>query len=115
MKIQNLDHDLLLLELKCLIAAMFRPDVLDPGAIADDLPLLDAGLCLDSLDALELAICVEEKFGIAIRGRAESQRVFASLGSLAGFLSAHAPARTAPSPVSADVQAPMILSAGWAL
>jgi|ERR1035438_569450 acyl carrier protein len=114
-KIHNPDHALLLLELKCLIAAMFRPDVLEPGAIADDLPLLEAGLCLDSIDALELAICVEEKFGIAIRGRSESQRVFASLGSLANFLSAHAPARIAPSPVSADVRMPLILSAGWAL
>lgn len=103
------------MRLKCLAAALFRPDIPNPGAIADDLPLIGGSLCRDSIDALELAICIEEEFGIAIRSECDSQGVFNSFASLASFLCAHAPAaRAARRPVPAGVQAPAVPSAGRA-
>jgi len=94
---------------------MYRPDILDPGAIADDVPLIDSSLCLDSLDALELAICVEEEFGVAIHTGTESGKAFASFASLAAFLCAHGPADAARPAIAVDFRLPRILPAGWAL
>ena len=94
MKKRRLDQNLLLSQLKYLIADMFRLDILEPDKIADDEPLMGGSFCVDSLDALELAICVEEEFGIAICGERESHRVFTSITNLADFI--HAGALTSP-------------------
>jgi acyl carrier protein len=93
------DQDLLLSQLKWLIAGMFRADMLEPDRMGDS-------LCLDSLDLLELAICIEEEFGVAILCAEESQSAFTSIASLADFVHAragqscstvtHAGGRTAP-------------------
>ncbi len=86
-----LDRDRLLSQLKDLIAGMFRPDIHDPGAMADDWPLSDFNLGGDSLDRLELALCVEEQFGIAICDADELRDALTSFATLAGFICAHAP------------------------
>jgi acyl carrier protein len=91
---RRLDHDLLLLHLRNLVARILRLDVLDPDSIAADEPLMGSRLCLDSLDELELAICVEEEFGIPICGGKESPRVLTSIASLADLICAGA--RTSP-------------------
>jgi len=93
-KKRRLDQNLLLSQLKYLIADMFRLDILEPDKIADDEPLMGGSFCVDSLDALELAICVEEEFGIAIRSGEESHSAFTSVASLAGFI--HARTQTGP-------------------
>jgi len=107
----SLERDVIL-QLKCLAAGLFRPDILNPGAIDDDLPLIGGSLCRDSVDALELAICIEEEFGIAIRSEGYSQGVFKNFASLADFLCAQAPARVARRSVPAEVQASTSRSAG---
>jgi acyl carrier protein len=83
--------------LKHLVAEMLGLDLLDPNTIANDEPLVGGSLGLDSLDVLELAICVEEEFGIAMCGGKESDRVFASIASLADFINTGA--RTSPAGV----------------
>ena len=87
-KNRRLDHNLLLSQLKHLIADLFRLDILEPDKISDDEPLFGNRLCLDSLDLLELALCVEEEFGITIRSGEESHNVFTNIASLAGFIRA---------------------------
>ena len=99
MKTRGHETDELTLQLKCLAAGLFRPDIANPGAIADNLPLFGGSLCLDSMDALELAICIEEEFGIAVHSSGEIQGPFASFASLAAFLSAHPPAGPARRPI----------------
>ena len=73
-------------QLKRLIVDLFRLDITEPEKIADHAPLIGGSLGLDSLDALELAICLEEKFGITIQTREESQSAFASIDSLASYI-----------------------------
>ena len=93
-KNRRLDLNLLLSQLKHLVADLFRLDILEPDKISDDEPLFGNRLCLDSLDLLELALCVEEEFGVAICGGKESPRVFTNIASLADFICAGA--RTIP-------------------
>jgi acyl carrier protein len=90
------DQNLLLSQLKWLIAGMFRPDILEPDKIVAAQPLIGDSLCLDSLDVLELAICIEEEFGVAIPSGEESHSAFTSIDSLADFIHAHAQTSFAP-------------------
>jgi len=92
----GLHHDQLPSQLKHIVAALFRLDLLEPDEIADDEPLIGGSLGLDSLDALELAICIEEEFGLTVQSREDSQRVFASIASLAGFIRAQATTKPVP-------------------
>jgi len=84
-----LDEDLLLSDLKHLVADLFRPDLLAPDEMADDEPLLGGSLCLDSTDVLELALCAEEEFGIALCN-GELLGGFITIASLADLIHARA-------------------------
>ena len=86
MKNRCLDRESLRSQLRQLVAALLRPDILEPDEIADDRLLSGASLCPDSLDALELALCVEEKFGIAIRSGDEARGAFTNIAHLADFI-----------------------------
>ena len=53
-------------------------------------PLFGDGLGLDSIDALEIAIALEERYGVKIgEDPEENQRLFASVESLAAFVTEH--------------------------
>lgn len=54
--------------------------------IADAAPLFGEGLGLDSLDALQLAMAIEERFGVTVPEGEEGRAVFASVNSIAEFL-----------------------------
>jgi acyl carrier protein len=63
------------------------------GDIETDAALFDTGLGLDSIDALEIAIALENSFGVAIEDDPEkNQEIFASVASLARFVSENRPA-----------------------
>ncbi len=94
---RDLHRDQLLLQLKRLVAEMFRLDILDPDKIGD-FEFLGSGLGLDSIDMLELAFCIEEKFGIAICGREKWGDAFTSVASLADFICAREQAIAGPEP-----------------
>lgn len=100
-------------QLKRLIVDLFRLDISEPEAIADDAPLIGGSLGLDSLDALELAICLEEKFGVTIQSREESLRAFASIASLTRYIVSRTQAVPfgPSSPVLPEL--PVGLALGW--
>ncbi|MEE8408596.1 MAG: phosphopantetheine-binding protein [Myxococcota bacterium] len=74
--------------LKQMIIDELRLDGTTPEGIADGAALFGDGLGLDSLDALQLAVAVEEHFGVRIGDEAEGKTAFASVDSLARFITA---------------------------
>ncbi len=61
--------------------------------IDTDGALFETGLGLDSIDALEIAIVLENNYGVHIEDDSEKNReIFASVASLARFVSENRPA-----------------------
>ncbi len=76
-------------ELKRLIVEALVLEDIAPEEIESEAPLFVEGLGLDSIDALELAMALEERFGVKIEDDPdENRRIFASVRSLAQFVSA---------------------------
>jgi len=76
-------------ELKKLIVEALVLEDIAPDEIETDAPLFVEGLGLDSIDALELAMALEERYGVKIEDDPdENRRIFASVKSLADFVSA---------------------------
>ena len=76
-------------ELKKLIVEALVLEDIAPEEIETDAPLFVEGLGLDSIDALELAMALEERYGVKIEDDPdENRRIFASVRSLADFVSA---------------------------
>jgi len=76
-------------ELKKLIVEALVLEDIAPEEIEADAPLFVEGLGLDSIDALELAMALEERYGVKIEDDPdENRRIFASVRSLADFVSA---------------------------
>ena len=75
------------LELKTLIIAAANLDDVEPNEIEDDQPLFVEGLGLDSIDALELSVALETNFGINISDSDTAKAAFASINTLAEFVS----------------------------
>ena len=76
-------------ELKKLIIEALVLEDIAPEEIETDAPLFVEGLGLDSIDALELAMALEERYGVKIEDDPdENRRIFASVKSLADFVSA---------------------------
>lgn len=72
------------LVVECLNLEGTRPEEIEPEA-----PLFGTGLGLDSIDALELAVAIASRYGVHIKAEdEETQRVFASLRALAGYVEA---------------------------
>ena len=73
--------------LKRLIVESLRLDGLTIDKIHDDTPLFGDELGLDSVDALELVVALEKEFGIKIKSYEVDKKIFASVDSLADFIS----------------------------
>ncbi|MBP5366114.1 MAG: acyl carrier protein [Bacteroidales bacterium] len=58
-----------------------------PADIDDAAPLFGDGLGLDSIDALELILILEREYGIHIENPAEARPIFASINTLAEYVS----------------------------
>ncbi len=82
-------------ELKKLIIDELALTELNAHDIDDDAPIFGEILGLDSLDALQLAVAIEERFGVRIDGEEEGEQAFASVASLAAFITERR-ARTTP-------------------
>jgi len=79
-------------ELKQLIIDTLMLEDVEAAEIETQAPLFIEGLGLDSIDALELAMALQERYGVEIHDDAEENReIFASVASLAAFVSASAP------------------------
>ncbi len=77
------------LELKTLIITAANLDDVEPSEIEDDQPLFVEGLGLDSIDALELSVALETNYGINISDSDTAKAAFASINTLAEFVSAN--------------------------
>ena len=60
-----------------------------PADIDAAAPLFGVGLGLDSIDALELVVMLEKHYGIKITDIEVGKKAFASVGTLAEFVSAN--------------------------
>ena len=80
----------LVAELKTLfIEGLHLEDVTAEEIIPDE-SLFGEGLGLDSIDALEIAVLLDRKYGVKITSEDDrNQEIFASLNSLAEFVSAN--------------------------
>jgi acyl carrier protein len=75
-------------ELKQLIIDTLMLEDIQAADIETDAPLFIEGLGLDSIDALELAMGLQERYGVEIHDDADENReIFASVRSLAEFVS----------------------------
>jgi acyl carrier protein len=83
-------RDLLLGQLRQILVDKFRLNAALAGGLTTDELLIGGRSGLDSLDALELGLQLEETFGLTIVSAGESNRAFASLGSLADHIRRHA-------------------------
>jgi acyl carrier protein len=89
--------DPLTARLKRLIIETLKLNDIRPEDIPDDEPLFDSSrLGLDSIDALEIVVALEKEFGVKIASSEESHQALTSLGSLAAFIRARAPAARIP-------------------
>ncbi|NOT10553.1 MAG: acyl carrier protein [Methylococcaceae bacterium] len=77
-------------ELKTLLIEELLLEDISPDDILPDDPLFGEGLGLDSIDALEIAVLLDRQYGIKITAEDNrNQAIFASLNSLAEFISAN--------------------------
>jgi acyl carrier protein len=75
-------------ELKKLIIDSLALEDVTPEEVDSEAALFVEGLGLDSIDALELAMALEERYGVKIvDDPEENQKIFASVRSLAEFVS----------------------------
>jgi acyl carrier protein len=83
----------LLQELRTKIVEILNlPDV-KPADIKTDAQLVGGELGLDSIDVLEMVIMIEKEYGVTIDNKELGAKVFATLGTLAAYISEKAPAR----------------------
>ena len=74
-------------ELKNILINDLKLQNIAPEDIHDNDPLFGDGLGLDSLDAVELVVLLKKKYGIQIKDMKEGQVAFASLNTLAEYIS----------------------------
>jgi acyl carrier protein len=80
-------------EIKRLIIEALMLEDTSVEDIETEAALFDSGLGLDSIDALEIAIALENSYGVTVEDDPEkNQQIFASVASLARFVSENRPA-----------------------
>ncbi|MEI6766137.1 MAG: phosphopantetheine-binding protein [Bacteroidota bacterium] len=62
---------------------------LKPEDIDADAALFGDGLGLDSIDALEIIVLLEKNYGIKIEDPKEGKKIFASIRTLAEYITEH--------------------------
>ena len=72
-------------QVKAMLVNALRLKV-DPGEIANDMPLFGEGLGLDSVDALEIVIVLEKEFGARIPDAGTGSKVLLSVDSMVKFI-----------------------------
>jgi len=70
---------------KMIVEELKIPDI-QADEIGDDEPLFGEGLGLDSLDAVELVVLIQKDFGVQIEDMEEGKKAFASINSLAQYI-----------------------------
>ena len=77
-------------ELKLQIISSLNLEEMTPDDINATEPLFgDEGLGLDSIDALEIIVMLEKNYGIRLANAAEGKQIFASVESIAKYVSEH--------------------------
>lgn len=82
-------NDDLIEKVKQMIIDSLRIEGMSPDEIQTDAPLFGEGLGLDSIDALQLVVAMEKDFGVNVPDAATGSTVFASVRSMAGYISEH--------------------------
>ena len=73
-------------ELKNKIIETLNLTEVEPAELTEDTSFFEKGLNLDSIDILELAVMIEEMYGVSIDNRELGEKVFVTLGTLAGYI-----------------------------
>ena len=81
--------DDLKLELKEMIIKAANLEDVSPDEIENAAPLFVEGLGLDSIDALELSVALDVQYGINISDSEVAKAAFASVDTLAEFVTQH--------------------------
>lgn len=81
--------DKLIAELKVEIIEALNLEDMEPDDIEVDEPLFGDGLGLDSIDALELIVLLEKNYGIKIEDPKKGKDIFASVKTMAEYITAH--------------------------
>ena len=76
-------------KVKQMIIDGLRIEGMSSDEIETDAPLFGEGLGLDSIDALQLVVAMEKEFGVVVPDAATGTVVFASVRSMAGYISEH--------------------------
>ena len=85
-----MDIDTLKNEIKDVIITSLELEGMTRDEIKDDEALFGEGLELDSVDALELGIALNKHFGVSFSSEnGENRKYFASVSTLADYISAH--------------------------
>jgi acyl carrier protein len=89
-------------ELKQLLIEVLNLEDVSAEQIDSEAPLFGEGLGLDSIDALELGVAIRRKYDVQMDGdSAETRAHFASIASLARFISNGKRAQPADNAVTA--------------
>ncbi len=78
--------DELIAKLKTQIIEQLNLEGVSPDDISPDDQLFGEGLGLDSIDALELIVLLEKNYGIKIENPAEGKKIFATIRSMAEYI-----------------------------
>ena len=78
-------------ELKTKIVSVLDLANLPSAHLDVDGPLIGGSLGLDSIDVLEMVIMIEKDYGLRIDNRELGEKVFASLSTLAAYISENSP------------------------
>jgi acyl carrier protein len=78
-------------ELKVKIVSILDLTSLPSTHLDIDGPLIGGSLGLDSIDVLEMVIMIEKDYGLRIDNRELGEKVFASLSTLAAYISENSP------------------------
>ena len=87
--------DKLLGELKGKIIETLNLEGVSPADIDADAQLVGGDLGIDSIDVLELVLMMERDYGLVVKSRELGAKVFATLRSMAEYISEKVPEATA--------------------
>lgn len=79
----------LITKVKQMIIDSLRIEGMASAEIETDAALFGEGLGLDSIDALQLVVAMEKEFGVVVPDAATGSKVFASVRSMADYISEH--------------------------